>query len=35
MIIKDGEFIYSNESAKKWLDLLGKWNKYNAAYKIK
>lgn len=34
-LIKDGEFIYSNKSAKKWLKLLDKWNTYNAENKIK
>ena len=33
-LIKDGELIYSEESAKKWLNLLAKWNKYNAENKI-
>ena len=34
-LIKNGEFIYSNKSAKDWLKLLNKWNKYNASNKIK
>jgi hypothetical protein len=32
-LIKDGEFIYSEESAKKWLTLLKKWNAFNAKNK--
>jgi hypothetical protein len=32
-LIKDGEFIYSEESAKKWLKLLKKWNDYNTENK--
>ncbi len=29
-LIVNGEFIYSDESAEKWLRLLEKWNKYNS-----
>ena len=33
-LIIDGEFIYSVESAKKWLILLDNWNKHNTAKKV-
>jgi hypothetical protein len=32
-LIKDGKFIYTEESAKKWLKLLDNWNVYNATTK--
>ncbi len=34
-LIKNGEFIYSAESAKRWLVLLEKWNKFNTTNKIR
>ncbi len=33
-LIVKGEFIYSAETAEKWLSLLEKWNKYNAKNNI-
>jgi hypothetical protein len=33
-LIKDGEFMYSANSAKEWLKLLDRWNKYNVVNKI-
>lgn len=31
-LIPDGEFIYSGEAARKWLDLFKKWNTYNSEH---
>jgi hypothetical protein len=34
-LIVNGEFIYSEEAAKKWIKLLNRWNNYKTADQIK